>query len=208
MADIYLHHAYIDEAGNIVPTRQGSFFVMTALCIDNPRIIQRIVRKAHHRLGSSKGQGELKAKKARGKLVMELLEELAERNVEIFAMITDHRLHGWMHSDPEQLYREVAARLVRKLCVHYPRIEITLDKRYTNRRQRDLLEMAIRDELTDLSRKMILIRQEDSQHVRELQAADFVAWALYQKYEHGNDSFYQLIASRIVSEDVFMGGVP
>lgn len=208
MADIILHHAYIDEAGNAAPSRQSSFFVMSALCIDNPRIIQRIVRKVHRRLDSSEGKGELKAKKTRGKLVMELLEDLAVRDVEIFAVVTDHRLHGWMHSDPEELYRIVAARLVRKLCAYYPRIEITLDKRYTNRHQRDLLEVAIRDGLADLSQKMVLIRQDDSQHVRELQAADFVAWALYQKYERGNDSFYQLIASRIVEEEVFMGGVP
>jgi len=143
MADIHLHHAFIDEAGNIAPSRQGSFFVMTTLCIDNPRVIQRIVRKAYRKLGPSKVQSELNAKKTRGKLVMKLLEDLAAGDVEIFAVVTDHRLHGLLHSDLEQLYRDVASRLVGKLYAYYHRIEITLDKRYINRRQRDLLEVTI-----------------------------------------------------------------
>ena len=202
MAEIYLHHAYIDEAGNVAPSSQGSFFVMTALCIDNPRAINRIVRKVHKR---QTGQDELKAKKTREKLVLGLLRDLAARDIEIFAVIADHRLLRWSYTDPEQLYREVAAHLVRRLSEYYPRIEITLDKRYTNRHLRDLLEIAIRNGLADLSQRVVLIRQEDSQRVRELQAADFIAWALYQKYERGNDRFYRLIASRIVDEELFPG---
>ena len=35
----------------------------------------------------------------------------------------------------------------------------------------------------DLPQKMVLIRQINSQMQRGLQAADFIAWAFFQKYE-------------------------
>lgn len=37
---------------------------------------------------------------------------------------------------------------------------------------------------------------------KELQAADFVAWAIFQKYERGDNRFYDSIAHRLVVEEV------
>ena len=91
---------------------------------------------------------------------------------------------------------------MRNLAGRFPRIEITLDRRYTNERLRNLLEIAIRERLSDLPHQVVLIRQENSLHIKELQAVDFIAWAFYQKYERGNHQFYDCIASRIVEEEV------
>lgn len=37
---------------------------------------------------------------------------------------------------------------------------------------------------------------------KELQAVDAVAWAFFQKYERGDPRFYELIAARVIVEDV------
>jgi len=37
---------------------------------------------------------------------------------------------------------------------------------------------------------------------KELQAVDFIAWALYQKYERSDNKFYKQIAPRIVEEEL------
>ncbi len=47
-----------------------------------------------------------------------------------------------------------------------------------------------------------MIRQEDSLLAKELQAVDFIAWALFQKYERGNTKFYERIAPRIIAEEL------
>lgn len=39
-----------------------------------------------------------------------------------------------------------------------------------------------------------------------IQAADFVCWALYQKYQRGDTRWYEIIASRIASESVMFRG--
>ena len=39
-----------------------------------------------------------------------------------------------------------------------------------------------------------------TQQERALQAADAVAWGVFQKYEREDDTFYRLIESKIVGE--------
>ena len=34
-----------------------------------------------------------------------------------------------------------------------------------------------------------------------LQAVDFVSWAIFRKYEYGDDSYYNLIKNKIVEEN-------
>jgi len=36
---------------------------------------------------------------------------------------------------------------------------------------------------------------------KALQAVDFVSWSVFRKYEYGDDSYYNLIKSKIVEEN-------
>ena len=47
-------------------------------------------------------------------------------------------------------------------------------------------------------------KKENSLKRKELQAADAVAWAFFQKYEHNNTDFYNRITSKIKSEEVLI----
>jgi len=202
MTSLYLHHAYIDEAGSAALSSQSHFLIVAALCTDNPRAIDRLIRKVQKKYGSSLSSGELKAKQASDKLTITLLDALTQEAIEIFAVIVDHRLLDNSQEEVEAVYRWATSRLVRNLAGRFPRIEITLDRRYTNEHLRNLLEIAIREKLSDLPHQVVLIRQENSLHVKELQAVDFIAWAFYQKYERDNHQFYDCIAPRIVEEEV------
>jgi len=77
-----------------------------------------------------------------------------------------------------------------------------LDKRYTKRTLRYDLEETIREGLVGVPQEVVLIRQEDSVVRKELQAVDCVAWAFFQKYEHGDDRFYRIIADKVIVEDI------
>ncbi|PKO08893.1 MAG: hypothetical protein CVU40_12905 [Chloroflexi bacterium HGW-Chloroflexi-2] len=57
-------------------------------------------------------------------------------------------------------------------------------------------------EISNIPRQIVVIRQEDSISIKELQAVDFIAWALYQKYEHNDVSFYKMISSLIIEEEI------
>jgi hypothetical protein len=61
---------------------------------------------------------------------------------------------------------------------------------------------AIREGIVGLPQEVVLIRQEDSHSRKGLQAMDLVAWAIFQKYESGNDRFYTIVKDKIVVEEV------
>jgi len=65
-----------------------------------------------------------------------------------------------------------------------------------------LIRRGIKAANQDLPQKVVLIRQENSTSRKELQAVDAVAWALFQKYERDNTSFYHIISPRMVYEEV------
>jgi len=200
--EMSLRYAYIDEAGNIALSRQNHILVVAALCAETHHSIARIIRKAQKKVGSSLASGELKAKKANDRLVSAVLTALAQETIEVFAIIMDRRILEEQLKDPEEMYRWAMARLVRKLVARFPRIEIDMDRRYTKEHLRYLLEKTVREGISDLPQKYVLIRHEDSILAKELQAVDFIAWALFQKYERGNSAFYELIAPRIVEEEL------
>ena len=144
----------------------------------------------------------MKAKKSDDALTENLLAALAHEPIEIFSVIVDRRIIEQSPKDPEDIYRWAVARLAAKLVKRYPRIEIVLDRRYTKEHLRYLLERAIREGISGLPQRYVMIRQEDSMLSKELQAVDFIAWALYQKYERGDNKFYEQIAPRIVEEEL------
>jgi hypothetical protein len=194
-----LRYAFIDETGNVAFSRQNHCLIIVALCTESPRSIDRIIRKMQKRYGSSLASGELKAKKADSRLVKNVLTLLAQEPIEVFAIVVDQRMLENPPDDAEEIYRWTMARLVQKLVRCSPSIEIILDRRYTKAYLRYLLEKAIRKDIYDLPQQYVLIRQEDSVHFKELQAVDFIAWALFQKFERANDSFYRCILPRFVN---------
>jgi len=199
---VTLQYAFIDETGNPVVSSRNHVLIAAALCTETPQLIRRLIRQAQKKYGSSLASGELKAKKAEDKLVDKILRELTRESIEIFSVAVERRTLASKIEDPEALYRWTITRLVRKLATRHPRLEIVMDQRYTAPHLRYLLEKSIREGISDLPQQYILIRQEDSVFTKELQAADFVAWALFQKYEYGNPAFYEQIAPRIVEEEL------
>jgi hypothetical protein len=200
--DRRLHFAYIDEAGSVALSLDNHIIVVAALCTGNPQAIVKVIRKIRKKYLSPGTSGELKAKKESNQLVEALLTSLARETIEIYTVIIDRKIIQAPPQDPENIYRWVAARLVAKLVKQYPAMEITLDRRYTKEHLRYSLERSIREEISDLPQQYLLIRQEDSVSIKGLQAVDFVAWAMYQKYERGDNHFHQLIEPVIIEEEL------
>lgn len=202
MNDAILHYAFIDESGTVGFPGGTHFLVIGVLVTENPREVERPIRRALKKYGPSLVSGEVKAADFEEKAVFRLLKEIAEEKVEIAATIVDQRAIQHPPKDREDIYRQSVARTVRRLVGRYPHVQVVLDKRYTRNTMRDKLEDAIRAELEDLPRQRVLIRQENSNDRKELQAVDAIAWAFFQKYEREDDRFYNLISLRIVDEEV------
>jgi hypothetical protein len=194
--------AYIDEAGNVVPSDRDHILVVAALGVQKSPAIARIIRKAQKKVGSSLAAGELKAKKERSGRIEKLLAALAKEPIEIYAVIIDQQALEHRPNDPEDVYRWAVARLAAKIVRRHPAVELILDRRYTKEGLRYLLEKAIREQLVSLPQRYVMVRQEDSLGCKELQAVDFIAWAFFQKYERGEGRYYDRIAARVIEEEL------
>lgn len=199
-----MHYAFVDESGTETPFGGNRFLVIALVCVSREQDLTAIVKRTHKKFGSGTQSGELKAAASPEKVRRYMLEALAAAPVEVVVTIVDKRSILRPPDDSGILYRAGVAKVVRNAATIWPNIDICLDRRYSAARLRDLLDETIRVALLDLPEVQVLIRQEDSISRKTLQAADFVAWALHRKYEQGKPDYYEIVSSKIVSEELFV----
>jgi len=197
-----MHYAFIDESGTVGSETGTHFFVFALICTRQPREIELPIRRAMKNYGTNLSRGEIKAANFEEKAIARLLTEIAKEDVFIIATIVDQSLIVKPPTDIEDIYRRVVSKTVYKLVERYPRVNICLDRRYTNEQLRFELESQIRESIQYLPQKVVMIQQENSINRKELQAVDAVVWALFQKYERDNVNFYQIISSKIIDEEI------
>jgi len=197
-----MHYAFIDESGTVGIPDGTHFLVVAILNAGQPRGIEMPVRRALKKYGPSLSHGEIKAADFEEKAVARLLAAIAKQDVSILTTIVDQSVIIKPPKEMEEIYRFAVAKTVYQLVERCPWVNICLDRRYTNERHRFELETKIREAIQDLPQKVVLIRQENSLSRKELQAVDAVAWAVFQKYERGNNEFYNIISARVVYEEV------
>jgi hypothetical protein len=197
-----MHYGFLDESGSADPFSGSHVLVVAVLATKIPRPIELHVKRARKRLGRKARPDEMKATVLEERVIERLLCSIVEEDVEIVAIIVDKRAILRPPKDTEGIYREAVTRAVAHCVQRWPRIELFLDKRYTKISLRYMLEQVIREGIAGLPQEVVLIRQEDSRNNRGLQAVDHVAWAIYQKYEVGNDRFYAIIKDKITVEEV------
>ena len=197
-----MRYGFLDESGGADPFSGSHFLVVALLTTNMPRPIELHVKRARKSLGRKARPDEMKAAVLESRVIERLLQSIAEENIEIVAVVVDKRAILRPPENPEDIYREAVARTVVHCVERWPRIDLFLDKRYTKRSLRHELERVIREGIAGLPKEVVLIRQEDSRNRKELQAVDHVAWAIFQKYEAGDDRFYSVIKDKIVVEEM------
>jgi len=193
---------FLDESGGVDPFSGSHFLVVALLTTDVPRKIELHIKRARQKLGRRARADELKAASSEERVITRLLQSIANENIEIMAVVVDKRAIRRPPKDPEEIYRKAVTKIVNHCVMRWPRVDICLDKRYTKKALRRKLEVTIRDGIAHLNQEVVLIRQEDSRNVKGLQAVDFVAWAIFQKYETNDARYYALLQDKIIIEEM------
>ena len=196
-----MSQAFLDESGDETPFGAQLYLVVALLTAPSSRSLDLAVTRARRKYGATLASGEMKADASPPAATMWLLRAIAASPVEIVAVVVDKSVIVRPPADSGDLYRFAVAETVRRAAQRQPQLELHLDKRYTSLKLRKLLDQAISDKLAGLSAD-IVIRHDDSIAVKGLQAADFVAWALFQKYARNTREFYDIVAPRIVDEEL------
>ena len=200
-----LYHTVYDEAGD-TGFRAGSsrYLVGAAVLCHSLHDLQRVawaVRKDAH-----KGHvrlPELKARLVPPWLVYEGLRHALHWDWQAVVAVVDKGARQDGPDDREEIYRRLTAHVVTHCVRRHPLLHFVADKRYTNPRQRDQLTEAIQSAIAAANLNAVLtVEQVSSEQHQELLLADYLAWALFQKYERGDREGYDFVRDRIAVEDV------
>lgn len=201
MISATLRYAFIDESGTVGSEKGTNSFVVVLASVEQPRVLELPVRRTLKKYGRL-SSGELKASNVEKTATLRMLHEIAKQDISITAVIVDQTTIVQSPSSAEEIYKRAATLAIYRLVEKFSTVHITLDRRYTKVSLRDELEQYIRKGIQDLQQKVVLIRQESSYIHKELQAVDAIAWAFFQKYERGDPRYYDIIADKIIAEEV------
>lgn len=196
-----IHYGFLDESGILEKkATEGNRFVVSVVVVANPTEIKDVIKVAKR-----KSRGEFRAgstfhayKEGKG-FVKNVLKELTRRDIEIIVGVWDKRRKG-TKMDKNELYGNLIAQTVKMTLKLYPKLDLTIHKRYTNPKFQRQLHDAIVRKAKNIDSVLVAISQQDEKQRKELELADAVAYAIFQKYNRKNTGFYEIIKERIKKE--------
>ncbi len=201
---------FLDESGDLGWGLGGStYLVLCAVASESPDSIKRAVRrvKRKHRIP---GSVELHASGSQPQLLEDLLRRLAQLDIAVMTTVVHKpNVVPKLRVNPNILYNYASRWTLCKYIAAQDHARLFIDRRISRMSRRalslpDYLRTQIWAELrSDVD---LEIRMCDSAHVLGIQAADFVANAIFKKYERGQTWAYNLIGRKVGDEFVLFQG--
>ncbi len=179
-----MQHVYIDESGDI--GRKSKYIVFASVITDNPRHLEKALKKIWRAKPQLHGHGELHANKVDDSTRNRVLKTLNELDIAFRYLAIDKSTQ----SEPlvRVYYRELAAFVVQHSDAHI----IIVDKKDTNKKRQKTIE------LLGLQANFENVLFEESHKVKQLQAVDFIAWAIGRHYEADDSTFMDIIRGKLL----------
>jgi len=193
-----IKYMYIDESGDL-GLRGSKHMVISALIVDDPAPLKRIIKNMRRNRFKKQLRKacEIRANKSSKGIKIYMLEKLnGLDNAKIFYIVLEKKklFSEYLKKDKHKLYNYMAGRLARNIVLDEHRIEIRIDKSKGKQLLReDFNEYFLRN-LKQRSRiTKVEIYHSYSHSWVGLQFADVLAWSCFQKFEHSNSEYIDLI---------------
>jgi hypothetical protein len=192
--------AVFDEAGDTgTAPRASRYLIVAGVVSGRLEPLRTAVTRTRKSLRKQlRAIPELKARHTPPPVIRRFLARIAALDIEIYAVVLD-KSSAKRPPDAEDWYRQVCAEAVHQVLGRHPQVIATFDRRYTKAAQRDVLTrfIVVHGQSVDTALSLVY---GDSQSEAALQVADVIAWSLFQKVEHGDDSYYAIIRERLAAE--------
>lgn len=203
----------MDESGDLGfdsrKKKSSKVFVITCLFVENKGLLEKIVKKTHSELQKKYKRriGVLHCVKEKPVTRQRLLRRINEK--ECFAMtiyLNKKRVYTKLQNEKQVLYNYVANILLdrvysKKIIPVDSAVKLIASRRETNK----FLNENFKDYLNSQAERRHKIKMEvlikNPHEEKSLQAVDFMSWAIFRKYEYGDDSYYNIVKNRIVEEN-------
>lgn len=204
--------AYIllDESGDLgFKFERGSskFFLITVIFIEAKRPFEKIVRKVHGGLRKKfKRVGSLHAYVESPTTRQRVLKQVADKDCSILAIILNKKkVYTKLQDEKAVLYNYVTNILLDRLFTKKPispikPITLIASRRETNKFLNLNFKEYLKNKVTENHKLPMDVVIATPTQEKSLQTVDFISWAIFRKYEFGDNSYYNLIKAKIVEE--------
>ena len=89
----------------------------------------------------------------------------------------------------------------KKLIPLDKKVEIVASRKETNRFLNENFKSYLNNQIKDRYKIDVVIQIKTPHQEKSLQVVDFVSWAIFRKYEYKDNSYYNIIKSKVVEEN-------
>ena len=206
-------YIFLDESGdlgfNFKKKKTSKVFTITCLFVENKRSIEKIIRKTHSELKKKYKRrfGILHAVKEKPITRQRLLKRLSEKDCAIMTIyLNKKRVYTKLQNEKQVLYNYVVNILLdriytKKLLPLSKTILPIASRRETNKFLNQNFKNYLNNQIVNRHKVNVRVVIKTPYEEKSLQAADFTSWAIFRKYEYGDDSYYNLIKNKIIEEN-------
>ncbi|MEK6982500.1 MAG: DUF3800 domain-containing protein [Candidatus Micrarchaeota archaeon] len=198
----HVEYIFVDESGDLGPLG-SKYFIVVAVSTHSPIELKRIIKRARERILKKKLRElpEIKANNSNAQIRNFVLTKVAlcDCFISILA-IPKTKIRDTYFQDKEKLYSLLCGFLFEHISLNAGKVEITIDKKHSNRLLQEDFNQYIKSKIANRVADF-RIRHLESFCSGELQAVDFVAWAVHRKFTYNDLTYYELIKNKIRNEE-------
>ena len=195
---------YIDESGSWGFNKKSTKnMALALLTIRNPDSLGKKLRRYRKK---KKIHGELHFNEASPITRKEVLEIIAKNeDLKLAGLVVEKiRINPELRKVPTKFYNYITGILLQNLVMlsnFNEKLKIVVDKRFNKACREEFNKYIAGYRVRELE---VDIEHKESYSAYCLQAVDFVAGALFQKYERDDSQYYDIIKDKFITPEIFL----
>jgi hypothetical protein len=206
-------YIFLDESGDLgfdfSKKNTSKVFIITCLFTQDKKPIEKIVKKIHSELKKKfkRRFGVIHSVREQPATRERLLRELSHKDCFIMTIyLNKKKVYTKLQDEKAVLYNYVTNILLdriysKKIIPISSNIELIASKRETNKYLNNNFKEYLNNQVRNRHGLKINIAIKTPSEEKTLQAVDFASWAIFRKYEKGDDSYYKIIKGKIIEEN-------
>jgi len=212
-------YIFLDESGDLgfdfKKKKTSKFFVITFLFAKDKKVVERMVKKVFKgfsKLEVKNHHGVLHAYKETPRTRQKLLNMVRENNTSnvIVIYLNKRKVYSKLQDEKQVLYNYVTNILLDRVCTKKlipidEKISLVASRRETNKFLNQNFTAYLKNQVRNNHKLDIDIEIKSPTQEKALQVVDMLSWSVFRKYEHGDESYYNIIKPDIIEENSLFG---
>ena len=212
-------YIFLDESGdlgfNFKKKKTSKYFVITLLLSKDKKVLEKMVKKVFKGLSKMEvknHRGVLHAFKETPRTRQKLLNSFREKNLSnvIVIYLNKKRVYTRLQDEKSVLYNYVTNILLDRVCTKKfiptnEKITLVASRRETNKFLNQNFTAYLKTQVKNNHKLDINIEIKSPTQEKSLQVVDMLSWSVFRKYEHGDESYYNIIKPDIIEENSLFG---